>query len=148
MTIADQLRSFPVPPRHVLIAAATVIERLNLNLVSMQQFTDQIKTECRELRAENERQQEAIDALKQDDIRGGAERDALRSENNQLLEGFIPAQWLEMHAADKRLNDALRQRVIELEQQRESAFRAGYTYGCAEERVNCDFAWKMCSGQV
>ena len=112
MTLADQLRSFPVPPRRVLIAAAGEIERLNLNLVSMQQFTDQIKTECRELRAENERltaermkiligageltverdalraenerQQEAIDALKQDDIRGGAERDALRQRVTEL----------------------------------------------------------------
>ena len=28
MTIADQLRSFPVPPRHVLIAGAGEIERL------------------------------------------------------------------------------------------------------------------------
>ena len=142
MTIADQLRSFPVPPRHVLIAAATVIERLNLNLVSMQQFTDQIKTECRELRAENERLTAEAVLLKgciaSDDERSIA----------AALKADVPPMGCDTadHLADIVL--ALRRWVTELDQQRESAFRAGYTYGCAEERVNCDFAWKMCSGQL
>ena len=39
--------------------------------------------------------------------------------------------------------DALRQRVTELDQQRESAFRAGYACGSADERINCDFSWRL-----
>ena len=120
MTIADQLRSFPVPPRHVLIAAATEIERLNLNLVSMQQFTDQIKTECRELRAENER---------------------LTAELGLSRQGNLASIERDIHAEAER--DALRQRVTELDQQRESAFRAGYACGSADERINCDFSWRL-----
>lgn len=41
--IEDQLRSFPVPPRHVLITAAGEIERLRRDLASMQKRTDELE---------------------------------------------------------------------------------------------------------
>ena len=85
-----------------------------------------LATAYRALRAEHERLTVELDTLK-------ASIHDLSHPNCQMLLRDV---------------DALRQRVTELDQQRESAFRAGYTYGCAEERVNCDFAWKMCSGQV
>ena len=80
MTIADQLRSFPVPPRHVLIEAAGEIERL--------------RRENERLRAERERLR--VGGFRDDCAfvecgQHKGDRDALRSENNQLLEGFIPA---------------------------------------------------------
>ena len=70
------------------------------------------------------------------------ERDALRSELDTLKASILDLSHPNCQMLLRDAN-ALRRRVTELEQQRESAFRAGYACGSADERINCDFSWRL-----
>ena len=93
MTIADQLRSFPVPPRHVLIAAAGEIERLrreNERLKSYEAIYERLvhfENEATHLAAERDALLSDRDAWRDAAMLKGAERDALRQRVTDLEAG-------------------------------------------------------------